>query len=113
MKKRTMVMALTAVAVAGALTACGGGTKDNSGAAADTKAAESKEAGKTEETSAEASEEKKVFPAGTVTVYAMGIRSTDSSGLKPGWIITEILLRMLRLNLYRQKALLISVRRSL
>ena len=44
MKKRTMVMALTAVAVAGALTACGGGTKDNSGAAADTKAAESKEA---------------------------------------------------------------------
>ena len=30
MKKRTMVMALTAVAVAGALTACGGGTKDNS-----------------------------------------------------------------------------------
>ena len=80
MKKRTMVMALTAVAVAGALTACGGGTKDNSGAAADTKAAESKEAGKTEETSAEAS---------------------------------EILLRMLRLNLYRQKALLISVRRSL
>ena len=84
MKKRTMVMALTAVAVAGALTACGGGTKDNSGAAADAKAAESKEA-----------------------------RSTDSSGLKPGWIITEILLRMLRLNLYRQKALLISVRRSL
>lgn len=72
MKKRTMVMALTAVAVAGALTACGGGTKDNSGAAADTKAAESKKAGKTEETSAEASEEKKVFPAGTVTVYAMG-----------------------------------------
>ena len=72
MKKRTMVMALTAVAVAGALTACGGGTKDNSGAAADTKTAESKEAGKTEETSAEASEEKKVFPAGTVTVYAMG-----------------------------------------
>ena len=72
MKKRTMVMALTAVAVAGALTACGGGTKDNGGAAADAKAAESKEAGKTEETSAEASEEKKVFPAGTVTVYAMG-----------------------------------------
>ena len=29
MKKRTMVMALTAGAVAGALTACGGGTKDN------------------------------------------------------------------------------------
>lgn len=72
MKKRTMAMALTAVAVAGALTACGG-SKDNSGAAADTtKAAESQEAGKTEETSAEASEEKKVFPAGTVTVYAMG-----------------------------------------
>ena len=112
MKKRTMVMALTAVAVAGALTACGGGKKDNSGAAADTKAAESKEAGKTEETSAEASEEKKVFPAGTVTVYAMG-NPQYSSGLKPGWIITEILLRMLRLNLYRQKALLISVRRSL
>ena len=39
---------------------------------ADTKAAESKEAGVRQRKPVEASEEKKVFPAGTVTVYAMG-----------------------------------------
>ena len=72
MKKRAMVMAVAAMMAAGALTACGGGSKDTAGTA-DTKAAEETKAEeKSEETSAEASGEKQVFPAGTVTVYAMG-----------------------------------------
>ena len=72
MKKRAMVMAVAAMMAAGALTACGGGSKDTAGTA-DTKAAEETKAEeKSEETGAEASGEKQVFPAGTVTVYAMG-----------------------------------------
>ena len=124
MKKRAMVMAVAAMMAAGALTACGGGSKDTAGTA-DTKAAEETKAEeKSEETGAEASGEKQVFPAGTVTVYAMGnpqepwwftpweIPSTDSSGLRPGWTTTETSLRMLRSSLYRPRVPLISVRRS-
>ena len=65
MKKRTMVMTLAVAAVAGALTACGS-AKDSGGETA----AKTEESQATEQ--AEASEEKQVFPAGTVTVYAMG-----------------------------------------
>ena len=66
MKKRAMVMAVAAMMAAGALTACGGGSKDTAGTA-DTKAAEETKAEeKSEETGAEASGEKQVFPARSV-----------------------------------------------
>lgn len=112
MKKRAMVMAVAAMMAAGALTACGGGSKDTAGTA-DTKAAEETKAEeKSEETSAEASGEKQVFPAGTVTVYAMGNPQYRQQWFETWLDTTETSLRMLRSSLYRPRVPLISVRRS-
>ncbi len=70
MKKRGIALTLAAAMVMGSLTACGGGSKTSG----DTSAAGAPAGGgqQTEAASEASGGESKVFPAGTLTVYAMG-----------------------------------------